>query len=148
MTIHAYQHPGACACGAVRVLYHSHKPLQELRARACQCDYCRPTGAAYLSGTDSELHIKLKDSRYLYAHRFGTASADFMHCAVCNTQVFVRCEWEGRLYALVSVGVLEERAALAGFDEVDYEGESLDQRLQRRAQHWVPTLKIHTENDQ
>jgi DNA-binding CsgD family transcriptional regulator len=82
----------------------------------------------------------VKDSRYLYAHRFGTSTADFMHCAVCNCQVFVRCEIEGQVYALVSAPTLLEFSRLQGFVPVDYDGENLPERLRRRARYWIPEL--------
>ena len=146
MSSYQYQHTGACGCGAVTFTYHVSQPLEALQARACQCDYCAPKAATYLSDPDSELEVTVRDSRHLYAHRFGTSTADFIHCAFCNEQVYVQCEVEGRYYALVSAPALTGFDRLAGFNPVDYEGEALAERLQRRSERWIPVLRVTADN--
>lgn len=145
MSEYPYQHPGGCECGAVQFLYHCQQPLAEITARVCKCLYCQPRAASYLSDTMSALHVQVKDLRYLYAHRFGTNTADFMYCAVCNMQVFVRSEVEGRVYALVSARALKEFAQLQNFATMDFDGESLPERLSRRIQGWIPELQMHCD---
>ena len=81
-TVH--EHHGGCGCGAVTFTYRCSQPLTELKARACQCEYCKPRRQTYLSDPAGSLHVRARDARYLYAHRFGTGTADFVHCAVCN----------------------------------------------------------------
>jgi hypothetical protein len=147
MTKYTHVHEGSCDCGAVRFEYHCQLALAQHTARACQCEFCKPRQATYLSVLDAELHIHLKDVRYLYAHRFGTNTADFMHCAVCNEQVFARTEVDGRQYALVYAPALENFSQLLNFSEVDYQGELVGNRIQRRADNWIPNLMIHSERD-
>jgi hypothetical protein len=145
MNDYEHGHPGACECGTVKFLYRCQQPLPEITARRCQCLYCAPRAASYLSAGQASLHVQVRDLRYLYAHRFGTNTADFMHCAVCNTQVFVRSEVEGRTYALVSAPALHDFAQLREFATVNYDGETLAQRLNRRSQFWIPELHISCE---
>jgi hypothetical protein len=137
-----HEHEGACECGAVQFTYRCRQSLEDISARACQCLYCEPRAATYLSDADAALQVRLRDSRYVYAHRFGTSTADFMHCAVCNVQVFVRCEIEGHTYALVSAPALREFSRLKVFVPMDYDGENLPERLLRRARLWIPELRI------
>jgi hypothetical protein len=137
-----YRHQGACDCGAVSFAYHCGQSLEHMEARACQCEYCRPKDACYLSAPAAELRVTVKDLRYLYAHRFGTASADFMHCAVCNGQVFVRCEVGDEVYAVVSARALEGFESLGSILPVDHGTESLAERLARRAQCWIPVVVV------
>ena len=146
MSEHAYHHAGGCECGAVRIVYHCQQPLSEITARVCQCLYCLPRAASYLSDAGAALQVQVKDTRYLYAHRFATNTADFMYCAVCNTQVFVRSEIEGRVYALVSAPALQGFAQLKIFAAMDYDGENLTQRLIRRSQRWIPELHIQSDD--
>ena len=145
MNDYEYQHPGACECGAVKLLYHCTQAVPDLAARSCQCLYCAPRGASYLSHEQAALHVQVRDLRYLYAHRFGTNTADFMHCAVCNMQVFVRSEIEGKTYALVSAPALLEFSQLQDFAAVDFDGETLAERLSRRSRYWIPELHITSE---
>jgi hypothetical protein len=147
MIEYSHEHPGGCECGAVRFIFRAQQPLAQMTARSCQCLYCQPRGSSYLSNAESALHVKVRDLRYLYAHRFGTNTADFMHCAICNMQVFVRSEVEGHVYALVSAAALLESARLQHFSAVDYDGEALPQRLRRRSQAWIPELQIQCDHE-
>ena len=141
-----HQHAGACECGAVQFVYRCGQSLAEITARACQCIYCLPHQASYVSDPQAQLHITLKDKRYLYAHRFGTGTADFMHCVICNSQVFVRSEIDGHLFALVSARALLEFDQLQEFSAVDFDSETLEERLSRRSEPWIPELYVYAGN--
>ena len=145
MTELNYCHAGACGCGAVRFEYHSHPPLGELEPRACQCEYCLPGNQRYLSEPEGLLRVSMRDQRWVYAHRFGTRTADFMHCARCNELVYVRCEIEGQHYALVVVNALESADQLLDPQPVDYDGEALAGRLDRRSSRWIGRLEVVEE---
>ena len=142
MTEHRYSHEGSCRCGSLRIHFHCDSALEALRARSCQCEFCLPRGASYVSDTTGRLEVRVRDRRLLYAHVFGTGTADFMHCARCNHLVFVRSRIDGRNYALVVVQALNAGAELAGTGPVDYHCESLPQRLSRRAASWIPDLEV------
>jgi hypothetical protein len=132
---------GSCACGAVRIEYYTGQSLSQQTGRTCQCSFCSPRQSMYLSNSGGELHVLLKDPRYLYAHRFASRSAAFMHCAVCNEEVYVLTQVDGRDYGLVNAKALDERDLVTHSTHVDYEGEALAQRLQRRANAWIPLVK-------
>jgi hypothetical protein len=145
MSNRQYCHPGGCDCGAIQIEYHCSQSLAELAARACQCSFCVPQATSYLSEPDALLRIRLKDSRYLYAHCFGTRTADFMHCVICNALVFVKSTIDEHEYALVVARTLREAPMASPAALVDYDTETLAQRLQRRAQRWIYTLEVHTD---
>ena len=147
MSNYQYQHDGGCDCGAVQFVYHCRQPLAEISPRACQCLYCLPHAASYLSDTHAVLEVRVRDLRVLYAHRFATNTADFMHCAICNTPVFVRSEIDSKIYALVCAPALREFQQLQAGVAMDYDDEDLAGRLQRRSQRWIPELHIHCENE-
>ena len=146
MSEHPFQHRGGCECGAVSFVYHCSQPLTDLVARACQCEFCLPRGASYLSEADARLQVQFRNGRYIYAHSFGTNTADFMHCAVCNTLVYVKSEIDGRDYALVVATALLEYELLDSQGPVDYAGEELTDRLQRRAEHWISHLEVAADD--
>lgn len=145
MTEIAHHHAGGCDCGAIEFEYICSLPHSELSSRACQCSFCRPRATTYLSEPDALLRVRLPDSRYLYAHCFGTRTADFMHCAVCNALVFVKSEIDGHQYALVVARALKEPPDNGAAVAADYDAESLEQRLQRRAQRWISRLEVVTD---
>lgn len=135
-------HSGACDCGAVRFKFYCSRELAGLVARECQCEYCRPRRASYVSDTQGMLRVEVRDTRYLYCHCFGTRSADFVHCARCNALVYVKSLIEGREYALVVANRLSDFSALTQARAVDFDAESLQVRLQRRAETWIPVLEV------
>ena len=144
MTDYRFQHPGGCACGAVTFLFHCNQALEELKPRACQCEFCRPRGASYVSAADGRLEVRVRDLRYLYAHSFGTFTADFMHCGRCNHLVYVTSEIDGQLRGLVLAQALRDEVGAAPA-EADYDEESLEQRLARRAANWIPELVVREQ---
>jgi hypothetical protein len=84
----------------------------------------------------------VRDRRLLYAHVFGTGTAEFMHCAICNHLVFARSQIEGHTYGLVVAQALGYSAVARTPRPVSYADESLEERLARRAAHWIPELEI------
>ena len=122
MSEYAYQHSGGCACGAVTV--RCNRSAAELAPRACQCSFCRPRAASYVGG-EGRLEVRVRDKRYLYAHVFGTGTADFMHCGRCNHAVYVTSRVEGREYALVCFQALGIDAETSAAHAVDFDDESL-----------------------
>ncbi len=144
MSDYQYQHSGGCACGAVSYQLHCNLALADLAPRACQCEFCRPRGARYISVPDGCLEVRVQDRRFLYAHAFGTFTADFMHCARCNDLVYVSCEIEGRALALAVQQSLHGEV-FAAAAPADYDDESLDERLARRADNWIPELVVQEQ---
>jgi hypothetical protein len=137
-----YRHEGGCGCGALRIGYLCDLSLEELTLRACQCHFCLPRGASYLSAPSGRLEVRLRERGFLYAHVFGTGTAEFMHCAFCNHLVFVRSHIQGNTYGLVLAQALDDSAAASAPRAVSYADESLAERLARRAAHWIPELEI------
>lgn len=135
-------HTGRCDCGAVRYRFHSHLAESDLHPRACQCLFCRPRAASYLSDPRGRLEIQVLDERYLYSHVFGTATADFVHCGRCNHLVYVSCEIDGHTYGLVVQESLDLEIDPGRARAVDFSDESLSERLARRAETWIPEVLV------
>ena len=142
----AFCHRGACECGHVSLEYRTRTVTADLQARSCQCQYCAPAGHRYLSTAGDSLRVFVPDPRVLYAHCFGTYTAEFMHCALCNNLVFVRSEIEGRAFALAVLGTLGELAGRVCCEPVCYEGEALSRRLERRSRRWIADVDVVVQN--
>lgn len=141
MADYRFQHPGGCACGAITYFLHCNQDLDELTPRACQCEFCLPRAASYVSAAGARLEVRVRDLRYLYAHVFGTYTADFMHCGRCNHLVYVSSEIDGRVRGLVLAQSLRD-VIDAPATGTHYDDESLEQRLARRAATWIPELVV------
>lgn len=140
-------HTGRCDCGAVRYRFHSQLAENDLSPRACQCQFCRPRAASYLSDPRGRLEIEVRDKRYLYAHVFGTATADFVHCGRCNHLVYVSCEIDGRTYGLVVQSSLDAEIDPGRGRAANFADESLPERLARRAETWIPDVQVRENSE-
>ena len=137
-----HEHTGSCSCGSVSYRYSCHSAAADLHPRACQCLFCRPRGASYISDPGGRLEVRVRDLRYLYSHVFGTATADFMHCGRCNHLVYVSTEIDGRLYGLVVQDSLDADIDPGRSRAVEFSTESLEERMARRAKTWIADVRI------
>ena len=142
MVDYPYEYSGGCECGSVSFSYRCSTPIDEWGVRACQCEYCVPKNARYISDATASLQVTVHDRRVLYAHSFGTRTADFMHCALCNSLVYVVSEIDEHSYALVVADALEQRGALGSATPFDYDDEQLGARLDRRAERWIRRFEL------
>jgi hypothetical protein len=87
------------------------------------------------------LEVWAEDSSLVQGYRFGLQTADFLVCRNCGVYVAAICKTPRGDRATINVNVLDDRAA---FDPsprpVDYEGETSDARLARRASRWTPAV--------
>ncbi len=74
-------------------------------------------------------------------YRFGSRTADYLLCRRCGVYVAAVCETAAGLRAVVNVNCLADRAL---FNQVpstpDYDGETTEARLARRATNWMPAV--------
>jgi hypothetical protein len=125
---------GSCHCGAVTAEYETDAPV---RLRQDGCGFCSSRGVK--SASDPNGRLTLVSKLELIRYRFGHRTADFLVCPACGTYVAARMEGpRGPVGVLNVVGLaiaeLEDKpATLAGL-----EGESVDERIQRRLSRWTP----------
>ncbi|NMG27506.1 aldehyde-activating protein [Aromatoleum evansii] len=98
---------GACHCGSLRLDIELPRPAATYPPRACDCDYCRKHGAAYVSDPAGRLHIEVRDPTALGRYRQGDGRADFLLCRNCGVLVAVTYAEGARLYATVNSRVIE-----------------------------------------
>ncbi|MFQ5544445.1 MAG: hypothetical protein ACE5FE_00575, partial [Acidiferrobacterales bacterium] len=64
-------------------------------------------------------------------------------CASCGVVPFVTSKIQGKTYAVVNVNTFEDVNPEDLVSSVtDFDGESIDGRLQRRARNWIPQVTI------
>tara|TARA_R110002072_G_scaffold274086_1_gene434907 strand:- start:98 stop:550 length:453 start_codon:yes stop_codon:yes gene_type:complete len=141
-----YQYEGGCRCGGVAVTYSCNTEASATPVRSCGCEYCTPQEHAFVSTPEAMISVQVKHPSIIYSHRFGTYSAGFCHCAVCNELVFVSTEIDGETYAAVSLQALhlaDEFTAAAAFD---FEAETDAQRNARRQKSWTSKFSLTVAN--
>ena len=125
---------GSCHCGAVSAEYETDAPV---KLRQDGCSFCSSRGVK--SASDPNGRLTLVSQLELIRYRFGHKTADFLVCPACGTYVAARMESpRGPVGVLNVVGVSiaalkDEPATLASL-----EGESVDERNQRRLARWTP----------
>ncbi|MBV9858498.1 MAG: hypothetical protein JO038_00110 [Alphaproteobacteria bacterium] len=76
-------------------------------------------------------------------YRFGSATADYLVCRRCGVYVAAVCETQAGLRAVVNVNSFDDRAMFTRDPEpMDYDGETTQARLKRRAVRWMPA-RLH-----
>lgn len=125
---------GSCHCGAISAEYET-DAIVSLRQDGC--GFCSSRGVKSASDPDGRLTIRsqLRLTRY----RFGHQTADFLVCPACGTYVATQMEGPRGPVGVVNVVGLaipelrDQPATLASL-----EGESIDERIQRRLSRWTP----------
>ena len=129
---------GSCHCGALRVRFATSVAPEQAQVRACQCNFCRTHGALSVTDPRGRLTFHAADARVLVRYRFGLKLADFLICARCGAYVGAFMEGSGGAYGVLNVNVLAARDRFAVPVRMDYEGETVATRLQRRRERWTP----------
>ncbi len=125
---------GACHCGAVRAEYETDGPV---RLRQDGCGFCSTRGVK--SASDPEGALRLTSAVRLNRYRFGHKTADFLICPTCGTYVATSMEGPRGPIGVVNViglNITELRNLPATLTSL--EGESVDERIQRRIARWTP----------
>ncbi len=117
-------------------------------ARRCGCTFCRKHGGVWTSHPRAELTVTMSDRAAVSVYRFGTATADFLVCAVCGAVPVVVSEIDGTPYAVVNVNTLDlpEGVELSE-SATDFDAESTDLRLARRRENWIKAVRLEAKED-
>lgn len=132
---------GGCHCGALWLVYHTALPIAETAPRACDCSFCRMHGAAYVSDPVGALTIRVSAVDCLQSYRHGSEAALFRLCGRCGVLVAVTYEQDGRDYAAVNAGCLDERDGFAASVDASPQRLSREQKIDRWTRMWVPRVR-------
>ena len=133
------KHMGGCHCGNLRIALTLSMPSQDCELRACQCSFCRSHGARTAADPNGSLALEIRDGSKLNRYRFGLQTADYLVCSICGVYVAAVSDTPAGRRATINTNCLDDRAAFTR-DPVpaDYEGETREARLKRRAERWTP----------
>lgn len=125
---------GSCHCGAVSVEYETDAPV---KLRRDGCGFCSSRGVKSASDPKGKLTVvaRLALTRYRFAHK----TADFLICPACGTYIAARMEGpDGSVGVLnvVGTGIEELKDQPADFGSL--EGETVEERNERRLSRWTP----------
>ncbi|HET7879607.1 MAG TPA: hypothetical protein VFL55_01900 [Acetobacteraceae bacterium] len=135
-------HTGGCHCGNISVRLHLSHAAGEMPVRSCSCSFCRSHGTRTVSDRDGHVEIAASDGSLVERYRFGSRTADYLLCRRCGVYVGALCDTASGLRAVVNVNCLDDRAAFTQPPAApDYDGETTESRLERRAANWMPAVQ-------
>ncbi len=140
------EHSGGCHCGNIKLHVTLAQSPQESPLRACACTFCRAHSARAVADPDGLAEITAGDWSLVELYRFGSKTADFLVCRRCGVYLGAFCETSAGFRAVINVNSLDDRAAFTATPTVnDYDGETTEVRLARRAVRWMPAI-LHRES--
>jgi hypothetical protein len=132
---------GGCHCGNIRIRLLLSKPPQDSALRSCACSFCRAHATRTVSDPGGLFEVWAADWSLVERYRFGSRTADYLVCKRCGVYVGAVCETAAGLRAVINTNALDDRAAFTqAASTPDYEGETVEARLQRRALNWTPAM--------
>ena len=134
-------HSGGCHCGNISVQLRLSRTPEQTPLRSCSCSFCRAHATRTLSDRDGLVTISAADWSLVERYRFGSATADYLLCRRCGVYIGAVCDTGNGRRAVVNVNCLDDRAAFVQTPVApDYDGETADARLDRRAANWMPAV--------
>ena len=129
---------GSCHCGNVAVSFCTKLGLDQIRA--CSCHFCKKHGARTTSDPNGRLQLVIKNQDLISRYSFNLHAAEYMICKNCGIYIAACGLYNGKIYSTLNVNVLESPDV---FDIdpiiVNYENETLEERVARRLVKWTPT---------
>ena len=126
---------GGCHCGNIAVSVELTRDPGSYSPRACDCEFCRMHGAAWVSDPQGSLLIRMRDERGIGRYGQGAGIAEMLLCRNCG--VLAAALWRTeRLYGVVNCCALEARAAFAATQVVSPRHLSADAKTSRWQEVW------------
>jgi len=135
------EHVGGCHCGNIHVHLRLSQRPQDSPLRACACTFCRAHNTRTVADPDGQFELWADDWSLIEPYRFGSRTADYLVCRRCGVYVAAVCETSAGTRAVVNTTCLADRASFTQVPATsDYEGETAEARLSRRAVNWMPAI--------
>lgn len=134
---------GGCYCGNITFECHTQNDPKTFKPRACDCDFCKKHGAAYISDPNGKLIFHVKESQWL--HKFKQPHSDQLaeflicfHCGVLSGVIYRdKNNTIGAINGLAVEGV--------SFDEkvsVSPKKLSAKEKVERWRQNWFSQVRV------
>ena len=143
----AHRVRGACHCGAVSVALTLTRAPENYPERACDCDFCRQHGAAFVSDPAGALRIAVRAAEALRRYRQGSGVAECLLCACCGVFVGVVCVIDARLYGTVNTRVLDPSVGFGATVCVSPKQLSVEEKQQRWRANWFDDVRLDVGAD-
>jgi hypothetical protein len=105
------------------------------------CSFCRSHGTITVSDPAGQADIRAADWSLVERYRFGSRTADYLLCRRCGVYIGAVCETATGVRSVINTRCLTDRAAFTRIPmQPDYDAETTEVRLGRRAANWMPAV--------
>lgn len=136
---------GGCHCGNITLDVTLPQMPETYNPRACDCDFCRKHGAAYLSDPAGKLAIGVRESESLGYYRQGSEVADCLFCRNCGVLIGVSYRDDGRCFATVNVSALDGTVRFGERKSVSPKLLSAQEKVERWKSLWFADVSIRLD---
>lgn len=133
---------GSCHCGDLRFVFHTNQSESEFTPRLCQCLFCIRHDAKWITDPEGTVEITYREPTTVSFYSFGTRTADFIICRNCGVLVAAVSEIDGTRYAALNSKSMVEHSFNVQALLSDFDGESLEERLDRRKRNWIKRVTL------
>jgi hypothetical protein len=133
---------GGCHCGNVRVDLQLAREPGTYHPRACDCDFCRKHGAAYVSDPQGSLSIRIQDARSFGNYRQGSGVAECIFCARCGVLIGALYRSEGRIWGAINAKIVEDSTTFGAEQCVSPKTLAADEKEKRWRDIWFHDVVI------
>ncbi len=135
---------GGCHCGNITVSLELTRAPDTFAPRACDCEFCRKHGAAWLSDPQGSMRIHVRRERDAGWYAQGAGIAEMLLCRNCG--VLVSALWrEQRLYGVANASALDARDVFAAAQSVSPKGLSAEAKTSRWRSIWFANVTVTTD---
>jgi len=137
-----YKLNGGCHCGNIRVEMGLPRAPATYNPRACDCDFCRKHGAAYVSDPQGSMRMQVKDAHQLNKYHQGSGLADCLICRNCGVLVGIVHRADERLYGAINSKVMDGSSRFG--EEMPVSPKTLpdDEKIKRWKNLWFADMSI------
>ena len=137
-----HQVSGGCYCGNILMDLELTAAPETYHPRACDCDYCRKHGSAYLSDPNGSMVLRIGNAKDRGAYRQGSGQAEFVLCRNCGVLVAVLHRSEQRLYATANARAIDPSVTLASDKGVSPKTLAPEAKAKRWQDVWFSNVEI------
>jgi hypothetical protein len=135
---------GGCHCGNILVAVELPREPADYSPRACDCDFCRKHGAAYVSDAKGSLSVRIRDEREIGRYRQGGGLVDCIVCRNCGVLVGAFFARDGSLYGTVNVNAVGARSDFAPAEPVSPKTLTDKEKIARWTKIWFANVRMIT----
>ncbi len=136
---------GGCHCGNIVLQLELPQAPSAYRPRACDCDFCRKHGAAWVSDREGALVIRIRNADSAGSYRQGSGAAEMLYCRSCAVLVAALYREADTLYGVANARSIAGGACFGAEQPVSPRTLSPAEKVTRWHCLWFADVRIVTE---